>query len=110
MANTNDIVLDFIKQFRDLGAENCFSNGMCYWFASILKRRFLDEHCHLMYDEIANHFGCEINGIVYDITGIVTKEYDWEPWIQFSTRDYKLTERIERDCIDKLPPKFWEEV
>lgn len=27
--NKEDLVLDFIKQFRDLGAENCFSNGMC---------------------------------------------------------------------------------
>ena len=38
-----DLILDFIKQFRDLGAENCFSNGMCYWFAYILKYRFAFE-------------------------------------------------------------------
>ena len=35
--NKQDLILDFIKQFRDLGAENCFNNGMCYWFAYILK-------------------------------------------------------------------------
>ena len=98
-----DLVLDFIKQFRDLGAKNCFSNGMCYWFSAILRMRFNDEHCHMMYDEIANHFGCEINGRVYDITGDVTNIYDWTPWYNIEMRDRLLYNRILRDCRDKIP-------
>ena len=98
-----DLVLDFIKQFRDLGAENCFSNGMCYWFAATLRMRFNGEHCHMMYDEIENHFGCEINGAVYDITGDVTKTYDWTPWYNIELRDRALYARILRDCRDKIP-------
>lgn len=101
--NKQDLILDFIKQFRDLGATNCFSNGMCYWFADTLHRRFMDEHCHIMYDEIENHFGCEINDRVYDITGDVTDAYDWEPWYNMAVRDRKLQERIIRDCRDKIP-------
>ena len=42
--NKQDLILDFIKQFRDLGAENCFNNGMCYWFSYILKNRFNIEY------------------------------------------------------------------
>ena len=106
--NKQDLILDFIKQFRDLGAENCFNNGMCYWFAHILRSRFITEHCHIMYSEIDNHFGCEINGIVYDITGVASA-YDWEPWCTTIYNDPKLAERIKRDCIDKLPYEFWEE-
>jgi hypothetical protein len=97
-----DVILDFIKQFRDLGAENCFNNGMCYWFSYILKNRFRDEHCHVMYDEVNNHFGCEINGIVYDINGIAPA-YNWRPWYEITTSDRLLYLRILRDCRDKVP-------
>lgn len=100
--NKQDLILDFIKQFRDLGAENCFNNGMCYWFSYILKNRFRDEHCHVMYDEVNNHFGCEINGIVYDITGIAPA-YNWRPWYEITTSDRLLYLRIIRDCRDKVP-------
>ena len=31
----HDVILNFIEQFRELGAENCFSNGMCYYFTVI---------------------------------------------------------------------------
>ena len=91
----------FIKQFRDLGAENCFSNGMCYWFASILNNRFPGGE--IVYDEVANHFGCEIGGQVYDITGNVTNTYNWMPWLKFIYKDTALTKRVVRDCILKLP-------
>ena len=100
--NKQDLILDFIKQFRDLGAENCFNNGMCYWFAYILKNRFLSEHCHVMYDEVDNHFGCEINGVVYDINGIAPA-HNWEPWYEMMTNDPLLYARIMRDCRDKVP-------
>ena len=100
--NKQDLILDFIKQFRDLGAENCFNNGMCYWFAYILKNRFLSEHCHVMYDEVDNHFGCEINGVVYDINGIAPA-HNWEPWYERMTNDPLLYARILRDCRDKVP-------
>jgi hypothetical protein len=100
----HELVLDFIKQFRDLGSENCFSNGMCFWFAHILSNRFQDEDgVEVMYDEVANHFGCRINNIVYDITGIVTTEYDWRLWRDMDLYDHLLTMRIQRDCVDKVP-------
>ena len=103
ISTKQDLILDFIKQFRDLGATDCFSNGMCYWFAAILRMRFHGEHCHMMYDEVANHFGCEINSRTYDITGDVTGKYNWESWYNIEMRDRLLYNRILRDCKDKIP-------
>ena len=36
----HELILNYIKQFRDLGAENCFANGMCYHFTVLLRQRF----------------------------------------------------------------------
>jgi hypothetical protein len=101
--NKHELILDFCKQFRSLGAENCFSNGMCYWFAHILKERFIHESTEIMYAEIPNHFACRINDRIYDITGDITDKYNWESWERFSFKDFALTERIIRDCVDKFP-------
>jgi hypothetical protein len=65
--------------------------------------RFNGEHCHLMYAEIDNHFGCEIDGVVYDITGDVTNSYDWKPWFVIEQYDRALYRRLLRDCCDKVP-------
>lgn len=101
-------VLNFIHRFtddgRNQGVIDTFTHGCCYWFASILADRFYDHddyHCdiEIMYDEVMNHFGCRIDGVVYDVTGDVTKDYDWETWDIFMDRDYRLWERVLRDCI-----------
>ena len=94
-----DLVLDFIEQFNKA---DCFSNGMCYWFAHILYYRFAYQG-EMMYDPVANHFGCKINGCVYDITGDVSDAYNWMPWASYSIADRKHAKRIARDCIYKVP-------
>lgn len=99
----SDVILNFIKQFRVLGAEKCFAQGMCYWFAEILAKRFHEANPTIVYDVIDNHFGCEIEGRVYDITGEVTNSpYYWEPWASIAQQDSLLAQRIKRDCIDKI--------
>ena len=55
----------------------------------------------VVYDEIENHFGCQIGDDVYDITGIVTKQYNWELWETVKQRDLLHAQRIERNCIIK---------
>ena len=81
--------------------EKCFTSEMCYWFAFLLANRFPGGE--IVYDEVANHFGCEIGGQVYDITGNVTNSYNWMPWLKFIYKDTALTKRVVRDCILKLP-------
>lgn len=96
-------VLQFIDQFNGKGKWNqvieCFTCGNCYWFAHILHHRF--PQSIMVYDEIENHFACEIDNEVYDITGIVTNLYNWEPWNDIKARDSLLAKHIERDCILK---------
>lgn len=100
-------VLQFIDQFNGKGKWNqvieCFTCGNCYWFAHILHDRFVgfDHYVAIVYDDIDNHFGCQIDDEVYDITGIVTKQYNWELWSTIKERDSLHASHIERDCILK---------
>lgn len=102
--NTHELILDFIAQFHDPSTVKCFSQGMCYWFAEILSQRFGDEEpCDIVYDSVANHFGCMIGDYVYDITGDVSEQYNWVIWNVYEREDPKHTARIYRDCIFKIP-------
>lgn len=102
-----DIILNFIKQFRDFGPQvvDCFSNGMCYQFMTILRKRFGPFCTTPVYDETLNHFATEIDGRIYDITGDITdnQEYHWKRWTTVVAEDYRRSEIIRRDCIDKIP-------
>jgi len=97
-------VLGFIGRFSTNGKRvrqevvEAFTCGCCWWFAYILRERFKDLEPRLMVDYVANHFGCEIGGEVYDITGAVTSQYQWEPWED--CEDDKLRQRIEEYCIN----------
>jgi hypothetical protein len=101
------IVMKFIARFTNNGKRqeviDTFSCGCCYWFAKILWNRFTcrAEECVVLYDPIINHWACQIDGIVYDITGVITSdEYQWEPWVEFQYKDELLTKRLYRDCIN----------
>lgn len=98
-------VLNFINRFTFNGEYqeviNSFSCGCCYWFATILLKRFsFIENACIMYDPIENHFGCSIDGSVYDIHGDVTNKYEWESWNFYAAQDEFETSRIYRDCIN----------
>lgn len=100
-------ILNFIEEFNGKGkwkqVIECFSFGNCFWFAYILHGRFvgLGAPVAIVYDEVENHFGCKIDDNVYDITGIVTKQYNWELWETVKQRDLLHAKRIARDCIMK---------
>lgn len=99
MKYTADGVQPFIHRFHCAkDVDTVFTNGCCYWFAKILYERFhMTRGADIMYDEVANHFGTQIDGRVFDITGDVTWEYSWKPWS--SIGDELLRARIVRDCI-----------
>ena len=96
---------DFIAQFRQFGPDvvNCFSNGMCWYFTTILRERFGEEY-RVMYDPIINHFALEIEDRIYDINGDITddKQYKWRYWDEFIQEDVMLAQRICCDCILKI--------
>lgn len=95
-------VLDFLSQFTSNGHRqqvvDAFTSGCCYWMAYILAERFKTLSAVIMYDEVMNHFGTMIDGVVYDVTGDVTDMYDWHPWAEL--KDDALRRRIIRYCIN----------
>ena len=93
-------VLKFIANFQNDGTIETFTRGCCYWFAYILHERFPDSF--ITYDEIINHFGCYIDGVVYDITGDVSDKYNWVFWDTIESQDPKLHSIIVRDCVLKV--------
>ena len=108
---TNERVMKFINDFTNNGKKkeliDTYTNGYCYWFAHMLadwalfQKERLNFQIYIVYAEIENHFGCLINGRVYDVTGDVTDKYNWQEWTKFYHRDELLGARIVRDCIRK---------
>ena len=100
-----EIILRFIEGFHDRGNRaqviETFTCGYCYWFAAILAARFADYYPIIVYDEIENHFGCAIDGKVYDITGDISNSYNWIAWKDLVKKDQSLALRIYKDCIIK---------
>lgn len=98
-------VINFINHFTDNNKRKevieCFSFGCCYWFAEILFRRFCNDYrCRIMYDPIMNHWGCEVDRVVYDITGNVNEKYKWVWWNNYAFEESYHAERLYRDCIN----------
>lgn len=88
----------FLNRFHDYpDVDTTFTSGCCYWFAVILMLRFSESLPQLMYDSVANHFGVQINGRVYDITGNVTDQYSWGKWSDIDDELWKS--RIIRDTV-----------
>ena len=94
-------ILDFIRQFQKPDTMDVFSNGMCYWFAEILKTRFPGGY--ILYNNIINHYTYYYDGIQYDIKGAHPMlAYSGEAtWEDFKDLDDLLTCRLYRDCINK---------
>lgn len=103
ITNKNDLIENFIEQFRELDATNCFKNEMQYWFAKILQERFRNEQPILVCDMMEDAFGCEIDGQVYNITGNVTDQHDWEPWDEVVHLDATWSRRAYRTYADRVP-------
>ena len=75
MEKNTDIVLDFInRKFPSArNSDSHWLSGNCYYFAAILKDRFLTENPTIYYDVIHGHFLTLINDKLYDATGLAYK-------------------------------------
>lgn len=94
-------VLSFISRFTCGGTRQqvieCFTQGCCYWFAGVLHSRF--PYSDIVYDPVPGHFGCCIDGYVYDITGDVTGAGEWISWAELQAREPNVAFRIREGCI-----------
>ena len=98
MNEVETFIDNFKSQYKD-EIEVVFTEGNCYYFAVILRERFKGT---IYYLPIENHFICRIDGLYYDIKGLVKLDetpIDWEELEQQDAAHYK---RIVRDCITKL--------
>ena len=95
---TSENILRFIKKFSDFGDQvvECFTEGNCFWFAMVLAMEFAGE---IYYDPIVGHFATMINGVIYDITGVVENTSDFMS-LKEIRKDELLWDRLQRDCVD----------
>ena len=95
---TSENILRFIKKFSDFGNQviECFTKGNCFWFAMVLAMEFAGE---IYYDPIVGHFATMIDGVMYDITGVVENTSDFVS-IEEIRKDGLLWARLQRDCVD----------
>lgn len=102
---THQKVLKFINHFTNYGnykdVITSFTAGNCYYFAVCLFDRFDGYDPVIVYDPIANHWACEIEGRIYDITGELTDINNFEDWYDFvkSVNDYLYLSRLYEQCI-----------
>lgn len=93
-------ILEFIRPFNKVPElVKFFTDGYCYYFAIILVERF-GAFSDIMYNPIVGHFGCRINGHIYDVTGIVNDEQDFVPWDTWE-RDSGARQAVIDGCILK---------
>lgn len=88
-------VTNFIKKFH--GSEEVFTSGACYWFAKILKLRFVEGG--IVYDPVQGHFAYRLNGRVYDVTGEIDS-MRYEVWKSYARQDSLERARIKKYCIE----------
>ena len=53
----------------------------------------------IYYDPIVGHFATMINGVIYDITGVVKNTGDFIS-LEEIRKDELLWARLQRDCVD----------
>lgn len=93
-------VLDFIRVFQSSATILLYSETACYWFAVILHNRF--EQSTIYYNPDRVHFATMIDGVLYDISGMIDEEekdeyYDYEVY-QDSISAEEL-DIIKNNCI-----------
>ena len=97
MTRTQSQIQTFLQRFHEHGNEidAVFTQGCCYWFAFILHNRF--PKSEILYDPVWNHYVCEIENHIYDITGDVTGRYKV---IHLDEIDEYEQKRLEKNCIN----------
>lgn len=92
--------MEQVKQFISLfGTDERYMNGLCYWFAYILKGRF--PKGDIWYDQIMNHFYFVIEDAAFDIRGRVILPRTAMKWDEYEAYDALDYQRVVKYCILK---------
>ena len=68
-------ILKVINEINSKTTKDIFLNGYCYDFAYMLQRTIGGEIC---YSESLHHYFLMVDGICYDVTGIIDTPSDLE--------------------------------
>ena len=92
--------LSNIEQFITLfSTDDKYMNGLCYWFAYILKGRF--PNGDIWYEPIMNHFYFVIDDAAFDVRGQVELPGTAIRWNEYENFDPLHYQRIVKYCILK---------
>lgn len=92
-------VLEFIK--RRFSKDCDWTNGNCWWFATILCDRFAAAGAERWYCPVEGHFVTRIDGVFYDANGVFIPDPDTEKpirWSELFSIDPVYVARLLRDC------------
>lgn len=95
---SNDVIkfIERFKQSNPLEIEKSFTEGNCYWFAFILKKRFV--RGQLVYHPVKGHFAYQVDNHIYDITGEVDP-VGFKLWSEYRRKELTQSKLIKRACI-----------
>lgn len=96
---TADITNEIERFIRLFDNDQKFINGLCFWFAYILKGRF--PNGEIWYDQIENHFYFVIKNKAYDVSGSVQLPITAMRWSDYEAFDYLDYNRVIKYCILK---------
>ena len=101
-----ELILNFIGQYQKFGESvvECFTSEMSYHFANILQQRFGFRQSNIVYFPNEEHFACEIDKRIYDITGDITDcGCEWKLFDLYKRWDAIERERVIKKHIYKVP-------
>lgn len=87
---------EFITLFNH---DDKYMDGLCYWFAYILKGRFPDGE--IWYDQVLCHFYFVIDNNAYDVRGHVILPSTAIKWSEYKEWDELDYQRVVSACILK---------
>lgn len=87
---------EFISLFNN---DDKFMNGLCYWFAYMLKGRF--PNGEIWYNQIENHFYFVVNNKAFDVRGEVELPSTAIRWSEYANYDELDYQRVVKYCVMK---------
>lgn len=94
----NLLIERFIDGIKNKETVKVFLEEYCYWFAVILKERFGGE---IMFSPEQNHFCCRVDGKLWNISGQVEDNGNWQEWWLYQMNEPLDAERVRKICIMK---------
>jgi len=100
LMSPEEFIETFKSGFNKKAIEDCFLNGNCWFFTTILRERFNYLNPEVYYEPVVGHFATKIGSRMYDITGEINDRgfISWEEYKKIEPTD---SGRLLEYCILK---------